>query len=182
MLTASPSLIDVELVERLLRRFGLAFGVAKRGEIVLADQSLRGVMHRVGVERPRQPPDLADVEREIGAAIGDAIEVMALLRREPRLEAYRARSPPDSTPIGCGRRCALRPSRKRPGTKCLAMSQCATCPSACTPASVRPAPWTRTRSPQIALTASSSAPCTEAPLSCSCQPQNGAPSYSMMSL
>jgi len=35
---------------------------------------------------------------------------------------------------------------------------------------------------QIALTAVSSAPCTEAPLSWICQPQNGAPSYSMMSL
>ena len=69
MLTASPSLRDVELVERLHRRFGLAFGVAECGEVVLADQPLRGLMHRVGVERPRQPPDLADVEREIGAAI-----------------------------------------------------------------------------------------------------------------
>ena len=61
---------DVELVERLLRRFRLAFGVAKGGEVVLADQLLRGGVHRVGVERPRQPPGVADVEREIGAAIG----------------------------------------------------------------------------------------------------------------
>src|SRR5450432_1950204 len=34
----------------------------------------------------------------------------------------------------------LRPSRNRPGTKCFAVSQCATCAIACTPASVRPAP------------------------------------------
>jgi hypothetical protein len=54
--------------------------------------------------------------------------------------------------------------------------------SACTPASVRPEPWTRTCSPQIAFTAVSSAPCTVGALSWICQPENGVPSYSMRSL
>ena len=43
-------------------------------------------MHRLGIERSRQPPDVADLERQIGAAIADAIKIMPLLRGEPRLE------------------------------------------------------------------------------------------------
>ena len=111
---------------------------------MLAEQALRGGMHRVGVEMARHPPGAADVEREIGAVVGDAIEVVPLLGGEPRLEIIRHDLRAESTPIGCGRKCAFRPSRSRPGGKCFAMSQCATCASACTPASVRPAPWTRT--------------------------------------
>ena len=80
---------DVELIERFLRRFGLAFGVAKRREIVLADQPLRGRVHRVGIERPRHAPDVAGIEREVGAAIDDAIEIMPPDRGEPRLECIR---------------------------------------------------------------------------------------------
>ena len=85
-MTSSPSRDDVELIERLLRRFRLALGVAKGREIVLADQPLRGRMHRVAYRAARHAPDTADIEREIGAAIGDAIEVMPLDRGEARLE------------------------------------------------------------------------------------------------
>ena len=46
MSTSSPSRVDVELVERFHRRLGLAFGVAKGREVVLADQPLRGRVHR----------------------------------------------------------------------------------------------------------------------------------------
>ena len=42
----------------------------------------------------------------------------------------------------------------------------ATWPSACTPASVRPAPCTSTVSPQNAAIAAVSVPCTDGPLSC----------------
>src|SRR5438552_12917418 len=90
--------------------------------------------------------------------------------------------------LGCEHADRMRPQMRvepvaqTPGTKCLAISQWATCASACTPASVRPAPLTRTSSPQIALTACSSAPCTVGALSWICQPENGVPSYSMMSL
>ena len=65
--TSSPSRDDVELVERLHRRLGLTFGVAEGREVVLADQPLRRLVHGVAVERPRHAPDLADVEREVGA-------------------------------------------------------------------------------------------------------------------
>src|SRR6202012_205212 len=80
---------NIELVERLLRRFRLAFGVTKRREVVLADQSLGGFMHRIGVELAWQTPDMTDLERQIGAAVADAIEIMTPFRREPRLEVIR---------------------------------------------------------------------------------------------
>ena len=56
---------------------------------MLANQPLRGGVHGLGIERPRQPPGAADVERQIGAAIGDAIEVVPPLGGKPRLECIR---------------------------------------------------------------------------------------------
>ena len=47
---------DVEQVEGFHRRFGLAFGGAEGGEVVPADQLLRGGVHRVGIERTRHAP------------------------------------------------------------------------------------------------------------------------------
>src|SRR5580698_6369761 len=62
---------DVQLVERLHRRFGLTFGGAEGGEIVPADEPLRPRMHRYAVERPRHAPYAILLKREIGAAIDD---------------------------------------------------------------------------------------------------------------
>ena len=127
MLTASPSLTTSSWSSVLLRRFRLAFGVAKGREIVLADQSLRGAciasVSSGRGSRQARPMSSARLARRLA----DPVEIMPLFRGEPRLEICPARFPPDSTPIGCGRRCAFSPSRNRPGTKCLAMSQCATC-------------------------------------------------------
>ena len=53
---------------------------------MLAEQPLRGGMHRVGVETAAAPARFADIEREIGAVVGDAIAVMALHGGKPRLE------------------------------------------------------------------------------------------------
>jgi hypothetical protein len=53
---------------------------------VLADEFLRGSVHRVGIEQPGHAPDPADVEREIGAGVGDAIEIMPSCCGKPRLE------------------------------------------------------------------------------------------------
>ena len=53
---------------------------------MLADQALRGVMHRIGIEPARHAPDMADIEREIGAGVDDAIAIVPLLGREARLE------------------------------------------------------------------------------------------------
>ena len=79
------------------------------GEVVLPPLPPRG-MHRTLSAAPA-PPHMADVEREIGAAITDAIAIMPPLCREPRLER-RVRFA-ESTPIGCGRRCGMG-HRKRP--------------------------------------------------------------------
>src|SRR4051794_33794714 len=57
-------------------------------------------------------------------------------------------------------------------------SKCATWPSACTPASVRPAPRIVVGVPTISDSASSIACCTARPLACRCQPAKSVPSYS----
>ena len=172
---------DIELIERSLRRFRLAFGVAKGGEVVLADQSLRGRVHRVGIERPRQPPGAADVEREVGAAIGDPIEIMPLLRGEPRLETVRHDFRTEHA------------DRMRPQMRVQAVAKPARHEMLGNIA-MRDLPERMHAGIGAAgavnanllaadrLDRVSSAPCTEGPLSWICQPQNGAPSYSMMSL
>ena len=86
----------VEPVERLHRRFGLAFGGAEGREVVLADQPLRRRVHGVDIERARHPPGAVAIERKIGAAVDDAIEVVPLGRGEARVETCRAQSPPSA--------------------------------------------------------------------------------------
>ena len=102
---------DVELIQRLVRRFRLAFGGAESREIVLAEQLLRGAMHLVRIERPRHAPGMTEIEREIGAAVDDAIKIVALDRREPRLEIVGDLTSALSTPTGCGRKWAFMASR-----------------------------------------------------------------------
>ena len=80
---------DIEPVERLYRRFGLALGRAKGREVVLADQPLRRRVHGCAVERPRHAPGAVLLQRQIGAPIDDAIEIMALDGREARIEIRR---------------------------------------------------------------------------------------------
>jgi tRNA pseudouridine(38-40) synthase len=72
-------------------------------------------------------------------------------------------------------------SRILSGASSFAMSACATCPSACTPVSVRPAAVIVTPSPVSFRIACSTAACTDGPLSCRCHPWKGPPSYSMVS-
>src|SRR5438874_260852 len=56
---------------------------------MLADQFLRGIVHRICVERAWQSPGTADLERQIGAAIGDSIAIVPAERGETRLECIR---------------------------------------------------------------------------------------------
>src|SRR5437763_7449406 len=79
----------IKLIERLLWRFRLAFTVAKSREVVLADQFLRGIMHRICVEGAWQPPGTADLKRQIGAAIGNSITIVPADGGEARLECIR---------------------------------------------------------------------------------------------
>ena len=44
---------DIEAIERLHRRFGLALGGAKGREVVAADKVLRRGVHGLGIERTR---------------------------------------------------------------------------------------------------------------------------------
>src|ERR1700733_4376352 len=77
---------NVEAVERFVRRFRLALGGAERREVMLADELLRSRMHRCAIERPRHAPGAVLRERQIGAAIDDAIEIVAFDRGKPRVE------------------------------------------------------------------------------------------------
>src|ERR1700732_2500027 len=80
---------DIEAIERLYRRFGLALGRAEGGEVVMADKALCGGMHRFGIERARHAPSAVLVERKIGAAVDDAIKVMPFDGGEPGVEVRR---------------------------------------------------------------------------------------------
>jgi len=72
----------------------------------------------------------------------------------------------------------LSASISRNGTHSRGMSHIATWWVACTPLSVRPAAAIPCGAPSAA-SAASTAPCTLGRLSCRCQPENGAPSYSI---
>jgi hypothetical protein len=102
--------MHVELIECLDRRFGLTLGVAKRGEIVFADETLRRQVHARAVKRLGDAPGAAALEGEIGAAIDDTVEVVALDRGEPRVEG-RLTASAAMMATGCGRKCALSASR-----------------------------------------------------------------------
>ena len=70
------ALADIQPVEGLHRRLGLAFGGAEGGEIVLADQELRRRMHGLGIQLGRDMPDLAGFQRRRAAAVQDAEQIM----------------------------------------------------------------------------------------------------------
>jgi hypothetical protein len=79
----------IQPVERLHRRFRLALSGPERGEVVPSDKALSGPVHGRYVERPRHSPSPSGLHGEIGPAIYDAVEIMALARREPRIEVVR---------------------------------------------------------------------------------------------
>src|SRR5690606_24901181 len=71
------------------------------------------------------------------------------------------------------------PSSHCRGVRSARVSKCATCPVACTPASVRPAACTVTGSSATAETAAATQASIVRAWRCSCQPANAVPSYSM---
>src|SRR3989442_15436194 len=78
---------------------------------------------------------------------------------------------------------ALRLRRRRSRSSGTRLTRtAATCPQACTPASVRPAPRTRTGSRSAVASARSSTSCTVGPPGWTCQPWYAVPSYSTVSL
>src|SRR5271169_2114021 len=79
---------DVELVESFYGRFRLALGGAEGGEVVPADELLGGGVHGGVIERPRDAPGAVLLQREVGAAVDDAVDVVPLRRREARVEVF----------------------------------------------------------------------------------------------
>ena len=77
-----------DIRERLDRRFRLAFRGAEAGEVVMADQRQRRLVHRTGVERPADLPRLAGVEGERRAPVDDAVAVAPLDGGEAGVEAF----------------------------------------------------------------------------------------------
>ena len=78
---------DVELGKRADRALGLALGGAESGEIMLPEQHLRRLVHGLGIEPLRHPPDLALFQRRRRAAVEDAVEIVAAGSRKARIEA-----------------------------------------------------------------------------------------------
>ena len=62
-LMISPWREAVERVERLYRQLRLAFGGAEGGEVVMADEDLRRLVHGLGVERAEHAPGALAFER-----------------------------------------------------------------------------------------------------------------------
>ena len=166
-----------------IRRLRLALGRAEGREVVLptsrcaaaciaSASSGRGTRQA----RPRSSARSAP-------AVDDAIEIMPpdwprSARRNPA-----ATFSADSTATGCGRRCALSASRTVSVSQSLGEIDMRDLTQRMhagigAPGALHRAPSRRRtpRSPSV------SAPCTDGPLACICQPANGVPSYSISEL
>ena len=72
----------------------------------LPEKPLRGRVHRRDVERARHAPDAAALERKIGPAVDDAIEIVPPGRRKARIEIV-------GDPFGRQHRDRMRPQIER---------------------------------------------------------------------
>ena len=173
--SCSSSNSSIVSTRRTVRWPSRRLGDTERSEIVLAEQMARSLAHRLEVESAPHPPR----ERLRGRAAGH--------RRSRAGSGTRARSHRTSprTPGAHGgaraRRCpspasALsdRTSDVVSAVRPLLASKLTTWPSACTPASVRPAPAVSTSRRSTVASASSSAPCTVRRPGCRAKPANGA--------
>ena len=61
-------------------------GAPFAGWQIQAEQPLRRVVHRLRIEGTRHAPGAAAVERKIGTAVDDAVEIMPRARGKPRIE------------------------------------------------------------------------------------------------
>ena len=165
MRISSPPPVTSSRSSVLTRRFGLAAGRTEGREIVPADQHRRGLRHRRRVaaaaaptRRGRDPAPAAPAapgcdNGSAGAALKRASKSAGTIAQSRIDDRIGLEVEVDGGPHGIG----LGHSRAR--------SKCATWPSACTPASVRPAPrTTRSRRENLSI-ASVSRPCTETPRS-----------------
>ena len=122
-----------------------------------------GFAHRRDIEWTRHVPRIPVKERRDERAVDEAVLVDLPDRAESRVEPCLDVFSRDDADVG--RQDAVERSRERCGIDCDACSpKVATCASAWTPASVRPAPWTTTAAPSIGTSASSSRPWIETPV------------------
>ena len=77
----------VESIERPQGTFRLTMRRTESREIVTANQSLRSLMHCVGIKRRGNAPGFACVERERCAAIDDPIFIVTGEARKARMKA-----------------------------------------------------------------------------------------------
>ena len=77
---------NFKLVQGLYRRFSLAIGRAKAGEIMVTDEALRGFVHRLDIQRLQHMPCPPHIQREWREAVNDPIAISPLNRRKPRME------------------------------------------------------------------------------------------------
>ncbi len=132
-------------------------------------------VHRLAIERLRNVPHERALERAGERGVADQIPVGLRPGVEPGVEARRRVLHAQDAHVGR----KLRIERARQRLRCRdrrSRDTLATCPSACTPASVRPAPCTVTGAPSKRASASSSSACTESPSACRCQPTSRVPS------
>jgi hypothetical protein len=170
-------LLDLDPVERLHRALRLADRRAESREIMPTQRcaappaSAPPPADGAGATRAPPPPPAARAARSRGRY--SAAPPPRTARASPRTpRRRRPRRPARAS------RCQFSASASRNGSQSRARSACATCPVACTPASVRPAAATDGTSRSSTASAASSAPCTDGWSACRCHPAKGAPSYS----
>ena len=95
-----PFAPDIEPVERLDRAGRLARGRAEGGEVVKADEQLRGFVHRIGIKFRSDAPDAAALKRQRGAAVEDSIFVGATDAAVARVPFVAALARTSNTAIG----------------------------------------------------------------------------------
>ena len=146
-----------------------------------ADEPLRGGVHGGGVERPRARARRGSLERQVGAAVDDAVEIVPLRRREARVEIV-------GDTLGRQHRDRMRAQmgveRVAHGVAVPVLGEVDMRDLA---ERVHAGIGAAGAADGDALAAKGGdgvgqTPCTDGPLSCTCQPTKGVPSYSMVSL
>ena len=156
----------------------VSVGVNAR-EVVLPEELRSRCVERVLVERTRPPERTIGAEWRSLAPVEDDVPVRAGDGGEARVEARR-RLPAATTATSAGSS-VFSALASRSGGGPPSASRLATCPVACTPASVRPATARPSQRGSTASRASRRAPSTVRSPGCRAHPLNPAPSYSSVS-
>src|SRR5690554_2563359 len=108
---------DLDALQRAHGRLGGAIPGAKRPKIVLADQLLGGLAHRVQVEFAAGLPDSLAQQRMLEAMIPDIVVINLSAGRVARVKTRRGNIPEDHADIVVGQR--VEPAHEVPGRQIL---------------------------------------------------------------